>query len=128
MRNPYQARVDVRAFLNLPGFHCGAYVVAYVEDTNARPLERIPSGRLFNFEPRLVLEIADCSERINLEFELHSALARKNAFHKVDTLIEALAAFRAGLGEEARLYRKRQALVRASDEPARRAVPPDGRG
>jgi hypothetical protein len=33
MPNPYKARVDVRRFLNLPGFHGGAYVVAYVENT-----------------------------------------------------------------------------------------------
>ena len=66
--------------------------------------ERIP-----NFEPRTILEIADCSERINLEFEIHSALARKNSFHKIDTLIEALIAFRAGLAEECRLFREREA-------------------
>ena len=28
---PYRARVNERWFLNLPGFHGGAYVVAYVE-------------------------------------------------------------------------------------------------
>ena len=28
MPNPYEALVDVRQFLNLPGFHDGAYVVA----------------------------------------------------------------------------------------------------
>jgi hypothetical protein len=33
---PYRARVDERRFLNLPGFHGGAYVVAYVEDTSDR--------------------------------------------------------------------------------------------
>ena len=36
MVNPYKARVDERAFLNLPGFHGGAYVVGYVEDTSER--------------------------------------------------------------------------------------------
>src|SRR5262249_4322393 len=61
---PYRARVDERAFLNLPGFHGGAYVVAYVEDTSeggprcdkyncdgdcSHPLE--------NFEARTILEI-----------------------------------------------------------------------
>ena len=30
---PYRARVNERWFLNLPGFHRGAYIVAYVEDT-----------------------------------------------------------------------------------------------
>ncbi len=34
---PYRARVNERWFLNLPGFHGGAYVVAYVEDTTVIP-------------------------------------------------------------------------------------------
>ena len=99
MPNPYKARVDVRRFLNLPGFHGSAYVVAYVEDT---------SGREGNPHPRVILEIADCSERINLEFELDSELDVENSLHKVDVLLAALSEFRAGLVEEARLYRERQ--------------------
>ena len=38
---PYRARVDERWFLNLPGFHGGAYVVAYVEDTRERALQAL---------------------------------------------------------------------------------------
>ena len=30
---PYRARVNERTLLNLPGFHGGAYVYVYVEDT-----------------------------------------------------------------------------------------------
>lgn len=116
MPNPYQARVEVRRFLNLPGFHGGAYVVAYVEDTSSRELtKRDPFGyegnRYVNPQPRIILEIADCSERINLEFELHSALDVENSLHKVDVLVAALAEFRAGLVEEARLYREREPEV-----------------
>ena len=112
MPNPYTARVDVRRFLNLPGFHGGAYVVAYVEDTSGREIsKRDPFGyegsRFVNPQPRIILEIADCSERINLEFEVDSELDVENSLHKVDTLIDALAEFRAGLVEEARLYRER---------------------
>ena len=33
---PYRARVSERWFLNLPGFHGGAYVIVYVEDTRER--------------------------------------------------------------------------------------------
>ena len=36
---PYRARVSERWFLNLPGFHGGAYVIAYVEDTRERGLQ-----------------------------------------------------------------------------------------
>jgi hypothetical protein len=39
---PYRARVDERWFLNLPGFHGGAYILAYIEDTSGRGLQRHP--------------------------------------------------------------------------------------
>ena len=127
MPNPYKARVDVRLFLNLPGFHGGAHVVAYVEDTSGRELtKRDPFGygakRYVNPQPRIILEIADCSERINLEFELHSALDVENSLHKVDILVSALAEFRAGLVEEACLYREREPEVERLNrsEPAPR--------
>jgi hypothetical protein len=109
MPNPYKARVDVRRFLNLPGFHGGAYVVAYVEDTSERE-----SSTRGTVHPRIILEIADCSDRINLEFELHSKLSVENSLHKVDVLRDALAEFRAGLVEEARLYRERERTSEAA--------------
>jgi hypothetical protein len=109
MNNPYRARVDTRAFLNLAGIHDGAYVFAYVEDTSERGLECSEyDERLSNVHPRIILEIADCSERINLSFEIYSALRRKNSFQKIDTLIEALTEFRAGLVEECTVYRRRE--------------------
>ena len=116
MRNPYRARVDERHFLNLPGFHGGAFVRAYVEDTSERALERDPRfGRAYNVEPRLILEIADCERRIELEFELYNAVRRMNSFHKIDTLIAALVAFRDGMADESRLYRARDAAILAED-------------
>ncbi|MGH2797953.1 MAG: hypothetical protein ACRDM0_09850 [Thermoleophilaceae bacterium] len=125
MPNPYKARVDVRRFLNLPGFHGGAYVVAYVEDTSGRELtKRDPFGyessRYVNPQPRIILEIADCSNRINLEFELDSALDVDNSLHKVDVLAAALAEFRAGLVEEACLYRVRESEVERLNRSAQR--------
>lgn len=112
MPNPYTARVDVRRFLNLPGFHGGAYVVAYVEDTSGREITKRDlfghEGQCVNPQPRLILEIADCSERINLELEVDSELNVENSLHKIDTLAAALGEFRAGLLEEARLYRERE--------------------
>jgi hypothetical protein len=120
MPSPYKARVDVRRFLNLPGFHSGAYVVEYVEDTSSREITKSdPFGyernRYVNPRPRIILELADCSERINLEFELHSALDVENSLHKIDVLIAALREFRAGLVEEARLYREREPEVERRD-------------
>ena len=116
MPNPYKARVDVRRFRNLPGFHGGAYVVAYVEDTSARVLTKRDSfgyegSRYVNPRPRIILEIADCSQRINLEFEVDSELDVENSLNKIDVLAAALAEFRDGLVEEARLYRAREPEV-----------------
>lgn len=116
MPNPYKARVDVRRFLNLPGFHGGAYVVAYVEDTSGREITRRDSfgyegSRYVNPHPRLILEIADCSERIDLEFDVSSELQAENSLHKVDVLLTALTDFRAGLVDEARSYRDRELHV-----------------
>lgn len=116
MPNPYKARVDVRRFLNLPGFHGGAFVVAYVEDTDSREITMrdafgYEGSRYVNPQPRIILEVADCSSRINLEFELDSELDVENSLHKVDVLVDALSEFRAGLIEEARLYREREPEV-----------------
>jgi len=133
MPNPYKARVDVRRFLNLPGFHGGAYVVAYVEDTSIRELTKRDSfgdegSRFVNPRPRIILEIADCSDRINLEFDLDSALHVENSLHKVDVLAAALAEFRAGRVEEARLYRERKREVKRLNRSAaqRRRRPREG--
>src|SRR5690242_13341446 len=103
---PYRARVNERWFLNLPGFHGGAYVVAYVEDTRDCGPRNDPTATKTaphcptNFEPPTILEIADCSRRVNLEFDLDSEEARMNSLHKLDTLISALRVFRSGIEAE----------------------------
>ena len=111
---PYRGRVDERRFLNLPGFHGTAYVVAYVEDTRERGLEygvycdeecqHCPH----NFEPRMILEIADCHDRIELEFDIDSDAGRANSLHKLDTLITALRVFREGMVAEYEPYDERE--------------------
>jgi hypothetical protein len=111
---PYRARVDERWFLNLPGFHRGAYIVAYVENTADRgpqtgvhcddDCEHCP----FNFEPRMILEISDCTDRINLEFDVDSEAGRANSLHKLDTLIAALRVFRGGIVAEFGEYDRRE--------------------
>jgi hypothetical protein len=122
MQNPHRARVSERHFLNLPGYHAGAYVRAYVEDTSALPSEY--DERALNHFPQIDLEIADCVRRISLEFDITSAGDRMNSFHKVDTLIAALQALRQGMAEEAALYRARAAAVevdrRAREEAKKR--------
>ena len=114
MAIPYRARVDERRFLNLPGFHGRAYVVAYVEDTSERRAcrdddcdYRTHDGP-HNFEPRTILEIADCEDTIRLEFDAYSEARRANSLHKLDTLIAALRVFRKGLVEEFAEYDRRE--------------------
>ena len=90
------ALVDEYARLNRPGLYGDAYVRVYVEDTsNLR-------GRRAR-DPQLVLEIADCTNAINLEFSLESAQLRENSLFKVDTLLGALQRFRDGLAAEVEL-------------------------
>lgn len=109
MKQPYRHRVNRREFLNLPGFHEGAYVVAYIENTSERELEPCDYGDGYsNPHPRMLLQIADCDRRIDLEFEIHSAHRRQNSFHKIQVLIDALEDFKAGMAEEAKLYRERE--------------------
>ena len=109
---PYRARVNERWFLNLPGFHGGAYVVAYVEDTRERGLQHCEDDQCrecpYNFEPRMILEIADCQDRIELEFDIDSEAARANSLHKLDTLITALRVFREGMVAEYEPYDERE--------------------
>jgi hypothetical protein len=98
-----------RWFLDLPCFHGGAFVVAYVEDTSARGLHDCDEcNERENFEPRTILEIADCNDRIALEFEIYSDARRANSLYKLDTLVAALRVFRKGLEEEFAEYDRRE--------------------
>ena len=94
--------IDERIRLNLPGFHAGAYVRVFVEDTTFRKWRREPP------EPRIRFRIADCTNEISLWFELHSPAARENSLHKADTLLGAVQRFRDALGAEAQLYAHRE--------------------
>lgn len=118
MDNPRQARVVEQHFLNLPGFHAGAYIRAYVEDTTGREI-RLPDGKRPGWAPSpdLVVEVADCTRRINLEFAIDDAEDRLNSFYKIDTLIAALVAFREGMAIEAALRRRRVRQIERATEP-----------
>ncbi|MGH9970341.1 MAG: hypothetical protein ACREBG_21470 [Pyrinomonadaceae bacterium] len=50
-----------------------------------------------------MLSLADCRRRIELEFFLGTARARRQSLAKVDLLLEVLNAFRAALSAEAQL-------------------------
>src|SRR5919106_3981603 len=109
----YRARVSERTLLNLPGFHGGAHVYTYVEDTTYRGLLRevycedgcdcCPR----NFEPRLTLEIPDCHRRISLSFDVDTPQGRRNSLHKLDTPVSAIRVFRKALVAEFEPYDRR---------------------
>ena len=103
-RNPQVrgAGVDETTRLNLPGFHGGAFVHVFVEDTTFRKWRRKPP------EPRIRLQIADCSNEIHLWFELDSPERRENSLYKIDTLLGALQRFRNALDAEAELFAHRE--------------------
>ena len=102
------ARVDERTILNRPDFDGGAHVRAFVEDTSAHRLRRrrLPS-------PRLKLRIADCVNKVNLEFSVDTAELRENSLFKIETLLDALTRFREALAAESELYavRERRRLI-----------------
>ncbi len=110
---PYRAHVNERTLLNLPGFHGGAYVYVYVEDTADRGPSRDPYCEddctccPRNFEPQMSLEIADCSRHVSLQFDVDTLEGRSNSLHKLDTLVAALQIFRAALEEEFEPYDER---------------------
>jgi hypothetical protein len=105
------ARVDERVQLNFSEFDGGAHVRVFVEDTSAHRVRRrrLPS-------PRLKLSIADCTSQIHLEFPVDSPESRANSLHKIETLIEALESFRAGLRAEAELRAARECGSRPRKE------------
>jgi hypothetical protein len=120
MTVPYRARANERTLLNLPGFHSGAFVDIYVEDTSERGLQYgeycepgCLCGCVRNYEPRATLEIADCADVVELEFDVDSDGYRENSLHKLDTLITALRVFREALVKEFDLYDER---ARAPEE------------
>jgi hypothetical protein len=56
----------------------------------------------------MILQIADCSDRVDLEFDVDSEAGRANSLHKLDTLISALRVFRAGIVAEFDEFDRRQ--------------------
>ena len=93
------ARVDEYARLNRPGLYGDAFVRVFVEETTRRRRDR---------DPQLVLQIADCTNTINLEFSLETAQLRENSLFKVDTLLGVLHTFRDGLAAEADFAEQRE--------------------
>ena len=120
---PYRARVNERVLLNLPGFHGGAYVFVYVEDTSERDLVHDDgcddpdcTQCTYNFEPQMILELSTDSRAIEFTFDIDSEAGRANSLHKIDTLLAALRVFRQALVDEFEPYDRRQRELEASRE------------
>lgn len=82
-----------------------AYIYCYVEDTE-KELPGNLDGLVYIPDPQIVLEIADCSRRINLELNLGSRADRANSLHKIDTLLGTLRRFKRALEAEAILRQR----------------------
>jgi hypothetical protein len=85
--HPMRGRLDEKLRLNRPGFYGDAYVRVFVGLTRRRRV------------PRFELQIADCSNTINLEFSVETPEYRDNSLYKLDTLIGALERFRDALND-----------------------------
>lgn len=96
---PY--RVRIRRFLNVLGYHAGAYVIATVEDSSRG---RKPEWRHVDID----LTLADCGRVVSFDFDLDTKGARRNSLRKVDIMVEVLTLFREALQEEARLAASRE--------------------
>lgn len=96
-------RCTIRRFLNRPGWHGRAAVIAEVEDTTRLH----PDELRFPTRPHIYLMISDCSHECRLEFDLTSRSGQRNSLYKIDTLIRSLERFRSALREEIALERQR---------------------
>jgi hypothetical protein len=116
MGMPIRARLDERDFLNLAGFylHDEEYVWVFVEDTSERPLEVNPWCEIscdccpHNVEPRMILEIGDGDDVVEIGFAIDIEAARANSLHKLDTLAAAISLLKAALAAEFEHYDRRE--------------------
>lgn len=85
-------RYYIRKFLNRPGHHGGAYVLASVEDTT----KSSENGDSAFVE----FELSDCFHRIGLDFPLGTRIERGNSLAKARLLAEVTARFLESLEAE----------------------------
>ncbi len=92
-------RFYVRQFLNRRGHHAGAYVLAFVERTEATQDPDVSSY--------VKLEVTDCFHRVNLDFPMWTARDRNNSVRKARMLADVLTRFADALEVEAEIARER---------------------
>lgn len=98
-----------RALLNLPGHQSTAAIIAEVEDTRDWKSGKDGDGDRFTAwdSPDYCLQISDCDRSIKLDLAWQTEDERENALYKIDTMIDALVAFRKGVAAEQKLHVKR---------------------
>ncbi|MFN8169298.1 MAG: hypothetical protein U0S36_10995 [Candidatus Nanopelagicales bacterium] len=82
-----------RTFLNRPGHHAGAHVIAEIEETVSETDRYVDAS----------LTIADCSRQVTLDFSLERSdpvAVRRNALHKARVLRDTVVAFTDRLEQE----------------------------
>jgi hypothetical protein len=112
-------RYYTRRFLNLPGEHAGAYLLAEVPATSAHDPEHDHAD--------CTLVLADCSRQVSFDFPLWSVADRRNSVRKARILADVLARFADALEVEANLSARRLGAPDAEssndDEPESAARP-----
>ena len=100
--------VRERAFLNLhPDMR--AYIIAIVEDGREDHLIGDPGEGI-----EITLKIGDCSDEIQLYFDLETMEERENSLYKIRTLAEVITAFKRAIEMEVEVMNARDCIPRNS--------------
>ncbi|MBX3294708.1 MAG: hypothetical protein KF762_03210 [Acidobacteria bacterium] len=99
--------VERREFLNKFS-NMRAYVIAVVEDAREKRVCCKDSDDWHE----ITLKIADCSEEIELYFDLRSVEERENSLYKIRTLAEVVNEFKRAIELEIEVINAREAIPR----------------
>ena len=99
--------VERREFLNKFS-NLREYIIAIVEDAR----ERHVCCKASDEWHEISLRIADCSEEIELYFDLSSIEERENSLYKIRTLVEAMTEFKRAIEREAEVINARESVPR----------------
>lgn len=113
-----------REFLNSPGFHSTAFILATVERTRPRD-----AGCAY-----VTFELSDCWRKLSLSIDSDDPETRANDLAKLDLVIETLMQFRRAVRVEAGMQARREArrcprpYVGTADPDQTQAPQPPGSG
>lgn len=99
--------VERREFLNKFN-NLRAYIIAIVEDAR----EKHVCCKDNDDWQEISLRIADCSQEIELYFDLNTLEERENSLHKVRTLVEVLTEFKHAIEREVEVINARECVPR----------------